>query len=185
MEKVPMTAEGYRALDDQLKQLKSVERPSVIAAISEAREHGDDAGQPRQLAVRDGDAAADSRAEHRLALLDQLGVGEPVEHPARHDAERVGRGLDGVAGGEGKLLEIENEKIAAYRDEQNKLHVVSSVCPHMGCIVHFNKTEKSWDCPCHGSHYDTSGRIRKGPAPSNLAVPNYEYVSDTLIKISL
>ncbi|NBB65149.1 transcription elongation factor GreA, partial [Pseudomonas sp. ODNR1LW] len=41
MEKVPMTAEGYRVLDDQLKQLKSVERPSVIAAISEAREHGD------------------------------------------------------------------------------------------------------------------------------------------------
>jgi ubiquinol-cytochrome c reductase iron-sulfur subunit len=42
-----------------------------------------------------------------------------------------------------------------------------------------------WYCPCHGSHYDTSGRIRKGPAPKNLAVPKYEYLSTSMIKISL
>jgi ubiquinol-cytochrome c reductase iron-sulfur subunit len=42
-----------------------------------------------------------------------------------------------------------------------------------------------WYCPCHGSHYDTSGRIRKGPAPKNLAIPKYEYTTATMIKISL
>ena len=42
---------------------------------------------------------------------------------------------------------------------------------------------KGWFCPCHGSHYDTSGRIRKGPAPENLAIPPYRFLSDTVIKI--
>lgn len=55
--------------------------------------------------------------------------------------------------GEGKTLEIDDEKLAAYRDEEGKLHVVSSVCTHMGCVVHFNNAEKSWDCPCHGSRF--------------------------------
>jgi ubiquinol-cytochrome c reductase iron-sulfur subunit len=63
------------------------------------------------------------------------------------------------------------------------------VCTHLGCIPLGQKvTDKKgdfdgWFCPCHGSHYDSSGRIRKGPAPNNLAVPPYDFVSDTLIKI--
>lgn len=81
--------------------------------------------------------------------------------------------LTEIAPGEGKLLEIESEKIAAYRDEQNKLHVVSSVCPHMGCIVHFNKTEKSWDCPCHGSRFTVDGEVIEGPSYHDLARPSF------------
>ncbi len=67
--------------------------------------------------------------------------------------------------------------------------VMVGVCTHLGCIPLGQKaTDKKgdfdgWFCPCHGSHYDTSGRIRKGPAPSNLPVPPYEFVSDTLVKI--
>ena len=67
--------------------------------------------------------------------------------------------------------------------------VVVGVCSHLGCIPLGQKVSDSkgdfngWFCPCHGSHYDTSGRIRKGPAPENLAVPPYEFLSDTLIKI--
>lgn len=67
--------------------------------------------------------------------------------------------------------------------------VLVGICTHLGCIPkgqsmgdvkgEFN----GWFCPCHGSHYDTSGRIRKGPAPRNLEVPPYEFVSDTKIKI--
>lgn len=81
--------------------------------------------------------------------------------------------LNEIAPGEGKVLEVENEKVAAYRDEQNKLHVVSSVCPHMGCIVHFNKAEKSWDCPCHGSRFTVDGEVIEGPAYHDLARPQY------------
>lgn len=62
--------------------------------------------------------------------------------------------------------------------------VVVGVCTHLGCIPNSVKTEgESWFCPCHGSHYDTSGRIVKGPAPANLAVPPYKFISDTKIVI--
>jgi ubiquinol-cytochrome c reductase iron-sulfur subunit len=67
--------------------------------------------------------------------------------------------------------------------------VLVGVCTHLGCIPLGQKvTDKKgdydgWFCPCHGSHYDSSGRIRKGPAPNNLAVPPYEFVADTLVKI--
>jgi ubiquinol-cytochrome c reductase iron-sulfur subunit len=67
--------------------------------------------------------------------------------------------------------------------------ILVGVCTHLGCIPLGQKsTDKKgdydgWFCPCHGSHYDSSGRIRKGPAPENLPVPPYEFVSDTLVKI--
>lgn len=68
--------------------------------------------------------------------------------------------------------------------------VTSGACTHLGCVpvgpAQGNVGDfGGWYCPCHGSHYDTSGRIRKGPAPANLAVPDYRYVSDTVINISL
>jgi ubiquinol-cytochrome c reductase iron-sulfur subunit len=68
--------------------------------------------------------------------------------------------------------------------------VTSGACTHLGCVpvgpAQGNTGDfGGWYCPCHGSHYDTSGRIRKGPAPTNLPVPDYEYISDTVIKISL
>ena len=62
--------------------------------------------------------------------------------------------------------------------------VVLGSCTHLGCIPTFGAGDfGGWFCPCHGSHYDTSGRIRKGPAPKNLVVPEYAYVSDTRVKI--
>ena len=67
--------------------------------------------------------------------------------------------------------------------------VVVGVCTHLGCVPAGQKVTDSrgeyggWFCPCHGSHYDTSGRIRKGPAPKNLVVPPYAFVSDTVVKI--
>ena len=62
--------------------------------------------------------------------------------------------------------------------------VVIGSCTHLGCVPTFGAGDfGGWFCPCHGSHYDTSGRIRKGPAPINLVVPTYEYVSDTRVKI--
>ena len=62
--------------------------------------------------------------------------------------------------------------------------VVLAACTHLGCIPKSDQGEyDGWFCPCHGSHYDASGRIRKGPAPLNLEVPPYEFVSDTQILI--
>jgi ubiquinol-cytochrome c reductase iron-sulfur subunit len=62
--------------------------------------------------------------------------------------------------------------------------VVIGVCTHLGCIPLGHEGDfDGWFCPCHGSTYDTSGRIRSGPAPSNLEVPNYAFLTDTKIKI--
>ena len=62
--------------------------------------------------------------------------------------------------------------------------VMVGVCTHLGCIPLGQQGDfGGWFCPCHGSHYDTAGRIRKGPAPQNLAVPQFEFISDTVIKI--
>ena len=62
--------------------------------------------------------------------------------------------------------------------------VMLGVCTHLGCVPLGNKGEYGgWFCPCHGSHYDTSGRIRKGPAPTNMEIPQYEFVNSNTIKI--
>ena len=62
--------------------------------------------------------------------------------------------------------------------------VMLGVCTHLGCVPLGDKGEYGgWFCPCHGSHYDTSGRIRKGPAPTNLEIPKYEFVNSNTIKI--
>lgn len=65
-----------------------------------------------------------------------------------------------------------------------KYLVMVGVCTHFGCVpVGESGDFGGWYCPCHGSHYDTAGRIRKGPAPKNLEIPPYEYLSDTVIKV--
>ncbi len=76
------------------------------------------------------------------------------------------------------------------KDEQRVLEgkeeylVVIGICTHLGCVPMGEAGEyEGWFCPCHGSHYDTSGRIRKGPAPKNMVVPPYAFTSDTVIKI--
>ena len=62
--------------------------------------------------------------------------------------------------------------------------ILIGVCTHLGCTPTFGGGEwGGWFCPCHGSQYDTSGRIRKGPAPKNLAVPDYAFETDTKIKV--
>ena len=75
------------------------------------------------------------------------------------------------------------------RVQKDQWLIMVGVCTHLGCIPKGQRPGDSlgnyggWFCPCHGSHYDTSGRIRKGPAPTNLPVPPYEFLEDTLVKI--
>ncbi len=67
---------------------------------------------------------------------------------------------------------------------KEKWLVTIEICTHLGCIPIVGEGEyKGWFCPCHGSQYDSSARIRKGPAPKNLEIPPYEFISDNLIKI--
>jgi glycine/D-amino acid oxidase-like deaminating enzyme/nitrite reductase/ring-hydroxylating ferredoxin subunit len=70
--------------------------------------------------------------------------------------------------GEGALIRDNVRKIAAYRDEEGTLHRMSAVCPHLKCIVRWNATEKTWDCPCHGSRFDCLGRMVNGPSTGDL-----------------
>ncbi len=70
--------------------------------------------------------------------------------------------------GEGRIVKKNGKLIAAYRSDDGKLTCNSAICPHMGCIVHWNEAEKTWDCPCHGSRFLAHGKVLTGPAESDL-----------------
>jgi glycine/D-amino acid oxidase-like deaminating enzyme/nitrite reductase/ring-hydroxylating ferredoxin subunit len=74
-----------------------------------------------------------------------------------------------LAPGEGALIRSGLKKLAVYRDDEGALHCHSAKCPHLGCIVQWNSTEKSWDCPCHGSRFSAYGSVLHGPAVSGLS----------------
>lgn len=97
-----------------------------------------------------------------------------------------------------EIEEAKKVNVADLRDKQSddarfktrpEILVVVGVCTHLGCVPLGQATGEvkgdynGWFCPCHGSAYDTSGRIRKGPAPKNLEVPTYSFLSDTVIRI--
>ena len=73
-----------------------------------------------------------------------------------------------VPRGEGRIVEIAGDRLAVYRDDSYQLHVVSPVCTHLKCIVHWNRAERSWDCPCHGSRFSYDGDVLEGPAIAAL-----------------
>ncbi len=84
------------------------------------------------------------------------------------------------------LTDLPHPEADATRVQEGKEEwlVVIGICTHLGCVPLGNEGEyDGFYCPCHGSHYDVSGRIRKGPAPYNLPVPPYRFLSDTVIKI--
>ena len=82
------------------------------------------------------------------------------------------------------LKELKDPEKDEDRAKNPEWLVMVGICTHLGCVPLGNKGEYGgWFCPCHGSHYDTSGRIRKGPAPTNLEVPKYEFVDSNTIKI--
>lgn len=86
------------------------------------------------------------------------------DYPGHSDVSH----LSDIKTAEGKIIEIKGEKYGAYCDENNHFHIVSAVCPHLQCIVKWNGSEKSWDCPCHGSRFTYDGKVMNGPANDNL-----------------
>lgn len=108
--------------------------------------------------------------------------GKPVFIRHRTKAEIDAAAKDNTA----SLVDPQDD---ALRVKKPQWLILVGVCTHLGCVplgqaVGAERGDfGGWFCPCHGSHYDTSGRIRKGPAPKNLAVPTYTFLSDTLVKI--
>jgi Rieske Fe-S protein len=84
-----------------------------------------------------------------------------ADHLARAKREEVGIG-------EGCIVKTDEGEEAVYRELDGTLHALSPICTHMGCKVHWNAAELSWDCPCHGSRFDIDGRVLEGPAQKPL-----------------
>jgi Rieske Fe-S protein len=82
-----------------------------------------------------------------------------------------GRSLRALKRGQGKILDIDGKRVAAYRDPSGATVVRSAMCTHMGCAVGWNDAERTWDCPCHGSRFTTDGAVIAGPAESPLPEP--------------
>lgn len=91
-----------------------------------------------------------------------------------------------------EIAQAENVDIGSLRDQQTDAErvqnpewlVLLGICTHLGCVpLNGAGDYKGWFCPCHGSHYDTSGRIRKGPAPLNLEIPPYKFLEPTKLLI--
>jgi glycine/D-amino acid oxidase-like deaminating enzyme/nitrite reductase/ring-hydroxylating ferredoxin subunit len=82
---------------------------------------------------------------------------------------------DEIAPGSGAVLRQGFEQVAVYKDPQGGLHTLSATCTHMGCVVAWNDTEKSWDCPCHGSRFAPDGRVLNGPASAPLPEAKLEH----------
>jgi glycine/D-amino acid oxidase-like deaminating enzyme/nitrite reductase/ring-hydroxylating ferredoxin subunit len=108
--------------------------------------------KPQRLAVRKLPAFVKKGAHDASHLLaDRLAGGSDIS-------------LSDLAPGQGKLIELDGTTIAASRDDEGKLYVVSAACTHLGCFVRFNDAEQSWDCPCHGSRFTPEGAVLQGPA---------------------
>jgi glycine/D-amino acid oxidase-like deaminating enzyme/nitrite reductase/ring-hydroxylating ferredoxin subunit len=100
-------------------------------------------------------------------------MSENVSFPMHYVGDRLRRPeatrLSDVHRGEGKIVRVAGRRLAVYRDDAGEVHALSPVCTHLGCHVHFNGAERTWDCPCHGSRFSTDGRVINGPAAKPLA----------------
>jgi glycine/D-amino acid oxidase-like deaminating enzyme/nitrite reductase/ring-hydroxylating ferredoxin subunit len=110
---------------------------------------------PSRISLR----AATDFAKENLNVVAQYG-----DYATGGDVDRVRE----IAPGTGALVRQGLKKTAVYRDTKGNLHKCSAVCPHLACIVDWNDTEKTWDCPCHGSRFDPQGKVLNGPANVGL-----------------
>ena len=80
----------------------------------------------------------------------------------------AGESVDEIKIGQGKILKLDGEKVAAYRGDDGKVTLLSPVCTHLGCLVRWNSADQTWDCPCHGSRFKPTGEVFSGPAETPL-----------------
>lgn len=82
---------------------------------------------------------------------------------------------------EGKVVEINGTKVALFNDKEN-LKACSAICTHLGCEVEWNRSEKTWDCPCHGSRFQADGKLLNGPAKRGLDPVDDEIMRELMRK---
>jgi glycine/D-amino acid oxidase-like deaminating enzyme/nitrite reductase/ring-hydroxylating ferredoxin subunit len=104
------------------------------------------------------------RAAPEFAKENFNAVAQFTDYVTAGDVDRVRE----IARGTGAVVRRGLKKVAIYRDTHGILHERSAICPHLGCIVDWNSTENTWDCPCHGSRFDSAGHVVNGPAISGL-----------------
>jgi ubiquinol-cytochrome c reductase iron-sulfur subunit len=168
---------------------------------------GDDPSRRDFIHIAAGAAAVGAVAGIAWPLIDQMSPSADVAALAsiEYDITKVALGQEVTIKWQGKPVFVRHRtpvEIAAaqkgdsadLRDPQkdsdrvkpgkSEWLILVGVCTHLGCVPLFGQGDYGgWFCPCHGSVYDTSGRIRKGPAPKNLAVPDYTFLTDTKVKI--
>jgi glycine/D-amino acid oxidase-like deaminating enzyme/nitrite reductase/ring-hydroxylating ferredoxin subunit len=93
---------------------------------------------------------------------------EVAAHLVSGYLSRKPKSYDELAPGDAAIMKIDGDNVAAFKDENGVVHAVSAVCTHMGCIVGWNRTDRTWDCPCHGSRFELSGEVIHGPATQPL-----------------
>jgi nucleotide-binding universal stress UspA family protein/nitrite reductase/ring-hydroxylating ferredoxin subunit len=81
----------------------------------------------------------------------------------------IAQSLDEIGKNEGGIVSVGDHKVAVYRDRKGNAHALTAKCTHMGCTVKWNPTERTWDCPCHGSRFSATGEVVNGPAAKPLA----------------
>jgi len=113
--------------------------------------------------------AEDAPRPQRMRMMKQA-FGAPKRFVGDRLAMRQAGGLDTLHPGHGAIIDVDGQKVAAYRDEGGQVHAVSPICTHLRCVVGWNGAEKSWDCPCHGSRFDIDGSVLRGPAKKDLEV---------------
>jgi ubiquinol-cytochrome c reductase iron-sulfur subunit len=168
---------------------------------------GEDPSRRDFIHIAAGAAAVGAVASLAWPFIDQMNpAGDTLALASvEFDITQVAEGQQVVIKWRGKPLFVRNrtaaEIAAAIKDDKAEMRdpatdesrhkpgkpnwlILIGTCTHLGCVPTFGGGDYGgWFCPCHGSVYDTSGRIRKGPAPKNLVLPDYAFLSDTKVKI--
>ena len=180
---------------------------TVVGANPDPHASGDDPNRRDFIHIAAAVAAVGAVGALAWPLIDQMNpAGDTLALASiEFDLTKVAKGQQVTVKWRGKPLFIryrtEKEIAEAVKDDRADMRdpqsdaerhkpgkaqylILIGTCTHLGCVPTFGGGEYGgWFCPCHGSVYDTSGRIRKGPAPKNLEVPVYEFTSDTVVKI--
>lgn len=180
---------------------------TVVGDRPAAHASGEDPSRRDFIYIATGAVAAGAAAALAWPLIDQMNpAGDTLALASiEFDLTKVAKGQQVAVKWRGKPLFVryrtEKEIAEAVGDDHAEMRdpepdearhkpgkpqylVLIGTCTHLGCVPTFGGGDYGgWLCPCHGSVYDTSGRIRKGPAPKNLVVPDYTFLSDTKIKV--
>ncbi|WP_456272966.1 FAD-dependent oxidoreductase [Bacillus sp. AK031] len=99
--------------------------------------------------------------------------GDVAKHLIKGKLTPASKSPNELKNGEGAHVSVNGQKGGGYKDDQGNLHIVDTTCTHMGCEVHWNKGERTWDCPCHGSRFSYDGEVLEGPAKKPLKKLDY------------